>query len=161
MERDTVPKAAQLLGISEGAIRTRLSRGTLESVRDGERVYVLLEHDTTQTQHDETSDMPQSEPNALISAKDDLIATLREQLEAERRANDENRRLLAAALERIPQITGEPSTEPQDAPQEQTDTTTPPEGTGQPRRWWEFWRWCISIQHHNILWKPTMRKELL
>ena len=45
-----------------------------------------------------------SEPNALISAKDETIAMLREQLQAERHAQAEARRLLAAALERIPAI---------------------------------------------------------
>jgi hypothetical protein len=41
---------------------------------------------------------------ALVAAKDQTISLLREQLEAERTANRENRRLLAAALERIPEI---------------------------------------------------------
>ena len=40
----------------------------------------------------------------LVDAKDETIHVLREQLEAERAANRENRRLLAAALERIPAI---------------------------------------------------------
>jgi hypothetical protein len=40
----------------------------------------------------------------LDSAKDETIATLREQLEAERQAQAEARRLLMAALERIPQL---------------------------------------------------------
>jgi hypothetical protein len=110
--RYTVPQAAQQLGISEGAVRTRLSRGKLESIREGDRVYVLLDTDTTRAQHD----MPQSESSVLMSAKDETIATLREQLAAERRANEENRRLLAAALERIPQITGETSESPQESP---------------------------------------------
>jgi hypothetical protein len=141
--RYSVPEAAQQLGISEGAVRTRLSRGTLDSVKEGGKVYVVLNLDTTSTQQDETHDMPPSEPTALISAKDDLIAALREQLAAERRANEENRRLLAAALERIPQL---------EAPAEATGATeTPAEGTQRgtdpenqqaspTRRWWEFWR---------------------
>jgi hypothetical protein len=44
----------------------------------------------------------QSDSAALISAKDETIATLRDQLEAERQAHAEARRLLMAALERIP-----------------------------------------------------------
>ena len=39
---------------------------------------------------------------ALVESLQDQVSYLREQLAAERRANDENRRLLLAALERIP-----------------------------------------------------------
>jgi hypothetical protein len=53
---------------------------------------------------DTTGHRQDSEPTALISAKDETIATLREQLQAERQAHSEARRLLAAALERIPAI---------------------------------------------------------
>ncbi len=43
-----------------------------------------------------------ADASALVAAKDETISLLRSQLEAERTANAENRRLLAAALERIP-----------------------------------------------------------
>jgi hypothetical protein len=101
-ERFTVPEAAQALGISPEAVRTRISRGTLESVRDRGRVFVLLEPDQAQPNTDQTGDSLRSVSHAVISAKDDLIETLREQLAAERQAHAEARRLLAAALDRIP-----------------------------------------------------------
>ena len=41
---------------------------------------------------------------------DETIRTLREQLESERRANEENRRLLAALIQRVPEL--EPPPEP-------------------------------------------------
>ena len=51
---------------------------------------------------DTTGHRQDDEPSALISAKNETIATLHEQLQAERQAHAEARRLLAAALERIP-----------------------------------------------------------
>jgi len=38
-----VPQAAQVLGITEGAVRGRLKRGTLRSHREADTVYVVLE----------------------------------------------------------------------------------------------------------------------
>jgi excisionase family DNA binding protein len=41
--RVPVREAAEALGISEGAVRMRVKRGTLPSTREGRRLYVLLE----------------------------------------------------------------------------------------------------------------------
>jgi hypothetical protein len=112
----------------------RIKRGTLRSEKRGGRVHVLLgpgpntEHTTDRT-------------NDHI---EELIATLREQLQAERQAHAEVRRLLAAALERIP-----PAIE---APQEARESPETAESPGpserpfteeeraqeaaQPRSWW-------------------------
>ena len=49
-----------------------------------------------------TTDQPQSDSAALISELRARISSLEYQLEQERQANSEHRRLLAAALERIP-----------------------------------------------------------
>jgi len=116
--RVPVTEAAEALGISEGAVRMRVKCGTLSSTREGGRLYVLLNTEPTTEQerphgrtHDRTSE---------------LIATLREQLQAERQAHSEARRLLAAALERIPAI---------ESPQETSkaaETADEPQGRGQP-----------------------------
>jgi hypothetical protein len=124
-ERYTVPEAARELRISPEAVRNRLSRGTLDSVKEHGRVYVLLDADRSHHIDDRshhTDDMPNGSssdrshhtdgmPNdvsndldSVMSAKDETIRVLTEQLDAERAANRENRRLLAAALERIPAI---------------------------------------------------------
>jgi hypothetical protein len=95
-QRLTVRDAAVALGISEGAVRMRVKRGTLPSTREGGRLYVLLNTDPTTD-----PDRPHERGYGRTS---ELIATLREQLEAERQAHAEARRLLAAALERIPAI---------------------------------------------------------
>ena len=115
MRRYTVQDAADMLGITTGAVRNRLSRGTLRSVKDSGRVYVLLPADTSRDTDRDTD------------RTDELIATLREQLAAERRANEENRRIIAALTQRIPEI--EPPREPVSAPPE-----SPTAATEQPGR---------------------------
>jgi excisionase family DNA binding protein len=128
--RVTVSEAAELLGISEGAVRMRVKRGTLPSTREGSRLYVLLNTDHTTEQgrprdrtHDRTSE---------------LIATLQEQLQAERQAHAEARRIIAGLVERIPAL--EP---PEDTPPEtrgsptQAHTIPPePETPAETRPWW-------------------------
>ena len=104
--RVTVAEAARILDTTREAIRSRIKRGTLPSVKEGGTVYVLLAADQTppepQPDADQTTDQSQSDSTALISAKDETIATLREQLESERQAHAEARRLLLEALQKIP-----------------------------------------------------------
>jgi hypothetical protein len=96
----------------------RVKRGTLPSTREGGRLYVLLNTEPTPEPgrphvrtHDRTSE---------------LIATLREQLQAERQAHSEARRLLAAALERIPAIEARQETS------EATEAAEEQQGRGKP-----------------------------
>jgi hypothetical protein len=109
--RVPVAEAAKALGISEGAVRMRVKRLTLPSTREGGRLYVLLDTEPTpdpERTHDRTSE---------------LIAALREQLQAERQAHAEARRLLMAALERIPAIEA-----PTGSPSPGSDAPGPPSG---------------------------------
>jgi len=106
MSRYTVTQAADMLGISTGAVRNRLSRGTLRSVKEGGTVYVLLTPDIPRDVKRDVDDtpggIPHPEPDALTSELRDRLHYVEEQLEAERQAHAEARRLLMAALERIP-----------------------------------------------------------
>src|SRR5215207_9615360 len=54
--RYTVPEAARALGISPEAVRNRLSRGTLESIKEKGTVYVLLAPDMVRHTADRFSD---------------------------------------------------------------------------------------------------------
>jgi hypothetical protein len=108
----------------------RVKRGTLPSAREGSRLYVLLNIDPTPE--------PERPHDGGYDRTSELIATLREQLEAERQAHAESRRLLAAALERIPAI------EAPESPESPGPTGTPPEApeepqTGVQRPWWRRW----------------------
>jgi hypothetical protein len=91
------------LGVSESASRKRVARGTLRSDigPDGRR-YVYLDT-VADSVTDEGADAPH-ERYALISELRAHNDTLREQLEAERQAHAEARRIIAGLVERIPSI---------------------------------------------------------
>ena len=104
-------EAAEVLGTSVDAVRMRVRRGSLGSDKEPDgRVYVYLNDDSS-----ETRPRPDGEPAALISAKDETIAVLKEQLEAEREAHREARRIIAGLVQRVPALEApaEPSTPPQ------------------------------------------------
>jgi hypothetical protein len=129
--RVTVARAAEILGVTVEAIRGRIKRGTLEQERHSGTVYVLLDADQSANRPrpdtDQTANWSRSDSAALISAKDETITTLRDQLEAERQAHAEARRLLMAALERIP-----PQIEAPREPPEAAETAEEQQGRGEP-----------------------------
>jgi excisionase family DNA binding protein len=142
--RLSVTEAADALGITVDAVRSRVKRGTIDHVRVGARVYVLLGDDEPRPGRDQHTD--QRSDQGATTPEDrsaELIATLREQLQAERQAHAEARRLLAAALERIPAI--EAPSDERESPQtvqEGPDRAEPHAATGevqegaQRRSWW-------------------------
>jgi hypothetical protein len=90
----------------------RVRRGSLASEKgeDG-RVYVFVEPDQDRS-HPRVEDEGSSSP--LVEAKDETISILREQLQAEREAHAEARRIIAALTSRIPEI--EPPRSPVEHP---------------------------------------------
>jgi hypothetical protein len=100
----------------------RIRRGTLEATRDGRTLYVLLDTDRT-------GDASHPDSSALISEMRARIEDLRTQLEAERQGHAEARRLLAAALERIPPQLEAPS-EPPESPESTGPSETPTDAGG-------------------------------
>jgi excisionase family DNA binding protein len=80
--RLTVQEAAEVLGTSVDAVRMRVRRGSLTSEKDPDgRVHVWVNSDAS-----ETKPGLNSEPSVLISAKDETIRVLSEQLQSEREA---------------------------------------------------------------------------
>jgi hypothetical protein len=100
-----VSEAADALGITVDAVRSRVKRDTIDHVRVGGRVYVLLGTDESRPGHDQDTaqggDQGTTPPENRTA---ELIATLREQLQAERQAHAEARRIIAGLVERIPAI---------------------------------------------------------
>jgi hypothetical protein len=104
-ERVSVPQAADHLGTTVDALRKRVQRGTIPYERDrAGRVWILLDTGRPRQDTDQDTDRPQSQPDALISEMRGRIEDLREQLEAERQAHAEARRIIAGLVERIPAI---------------------------------------------------------
>ena len=112
------------------ALRKRVKRGTLEAERGADgRLYVFLDAD-------QESGAPRSDTERLISVLED-------QLRQEREAHAEARRLLMAALERIPPQLEAPS-EARESPQTvegEPERAEPRPATAAPqeplqRPWW-------------------------
>jgi hypothetical protein len=133
-QRLTVAQAADQLGISEDAVRSRVKRGTIKAEREFGTVYVLLDGQPTEDQP--TTDQTTSRPT---DPRDELIAVLREQLASEREANRENRRLLLAALERpVRELeSGDRSSDIEEAPEDVGGSEAGAEQTdSHPVSWW-------------------------
>jgi hypothetical protein len=132
------------LGVTVDAVRSRIKRGTIDHVRVGGRVYVLLGDDESRPGRDQYTD--QGVDQGTTAPEDrtaELIATLREQLQAERQAHAEARRLLMAALERIPpqleapqEARESPQTADEEAERAESRPTTVESQEGVQRPWW-------------------------
>ena len=109
-DRLAVPEAAQALSLTEGAIRQRIQRGTLETERDADgRVYVLVRRDNGRDNGDKTASNTQF--NGGFNAHSETVEILKNQneflkgqLEAERGASAELRRIIAGLVQRVPEL---------------------------------------------------------
>jgi flagellar motility protein MotE (MotC chaperone) len=131
------------LGITVDAVRSRIKRGTMDHVRVGGRVFVLLGDDESRPGRDQ--DIDQAGDQGTTAPEDrtaELIATLQEQLQAERQAHAEARRIIAGLVERIPAI--EAPSEARESPEtveEERQRAAPRPATGEAqegvqRPWW-------------------------
>src|SRR3712207_624329 len=104
--RMTLQDAAQELGITPDALRQRIRRGQYHSTKEEGRVYVYLNLDRTKSERD-----VQGEPTTLISALEDRIESLERQLTEANERDRENRRIIAALTQRIPERSEEHTSE--------------------------------------------------
>ena len=120
----TVRQAAEILGTTAEAIRSRLNRGTLERV-DGEdgRVYVRLDPDHTHIDADHTTDHT-VEGSLVFKLQADQIEFLRRELERKDH-------IIMGLTQRIPELEASGATEARESPVSHSDGTgkssTPPE----------------------------------
>ncbi len=125
-KRLTIPDAAEALGISPEAVRSRARRGTLDSVREGGRVYVILAGHDRQAAQERPASRP-ADRDVLVDTLTAQVEYLRGQLDQERQAHTEARRIIGGLVERIPAIEA-----PQDAT-EAPQTADEQQVRGQPR----------------------------
>jgi excisionase family DNA binding protein len=134
VDRLTIQEAARRLGVSEGAVRKRVTRGTLEHHKDEDgRVYVYLDAGVD-SGVDEGVD-PNS--NALISQLRDEVAYLRE----ENRRKDEIIMQQAMTMRQLSAPQPQEHTEAAETVEEESRgdvADTPQEASERP--WWRFWR---------------------
>jgi len=99
--RLTVPEAAAELGTTSEGIRSRIKRGTLRTVREGGRVFVILEGAPTGSGAAPSGDRA-GDRAELVDELRDRVTFLERELG--RRAGEaaELRRIIAALTQRIP-----------------------------------------------------------
>ena len=132
LDRVTIQEATRRLGISEGAVRKRVTRGTLEHAKEVDgRIYVYLDRDRHRVDDIQDTGV---DPNsgALISRLEDEVEFLRDQV---RRQQE----IIAQQAVTMRQLSA-PSEAPEDA-RRAAQSEEPPESTGGPenqssRPWW-------------------------
>ncbi len=137
--RVTVAQAAELLGLSAEAVRSRLQRGTLKSEKVSGTVYVLLDADQTRPSDVQSLEQTAVRTNAPTADEAHLVASLEEQVSFLRSElvtrNEELRRkdhIIAALTERIPELPA-PGSSSQEAAEGSGKEV--PKAPTQPRSW--------------------------
>jgi hypothetical protein len=151
--RLTVAQAAEALGVTVDAVRSRIKRETIDYVREGGRVYVMLGADqgatSTDQDFDQGDDHVADQPTNVHPGRgdrDELVEELRDRVRALEEANRENRRIIAALTSRIPEIEaprGEPHA-PETGSEGESGAEAPSSDTEEPRRSW--WRRVFGFE---------------
>lgn len=138
MDRLTIQEAARRLGVSEGAVRKRVNRGTLKSEKEDDgRVYVYLDERATRGVDDGQDGGVDPNSSALMSRLEDEVTFLRDQV---RRQQE----IIAQQAVTMRQLSAGEATEPQESTVVDQEGEEPPESTegsesGTQRPWWRFW----------------------
>jgi hypothetical protein len=120
VDRMSVPEAAELLGITQSAVRKRVQRGTIPWDKDNEgRIYVYV--DLYEPRPETVRVKPRNA--ATGQSQDELLEAYRDQVEFLRRELERKDTLLMSLMQRIPEL---------EAPSVTRDTSeTPPEDLGE------------------------------
>jgi hypothetical protein len=132
-------EAASLLGVSKDAVRMRVKRGTLRSEKgENGRVYVWVNvnpDDSANTVH----------PEPQVDAWRELIGELRDRVRSLEEANRENRRIIAALTQRIPELEApsdereSPGTVEEERERAKSQSSISEDQEGTQRPWWQRW----------------------
>ena len=142
-KRLTVAQAAELLGLSAEAVRSRVQRGTLQSEKVGGTVYVLLE-DTAQTRPNNHESHPTDGTQTnIIGDQTEFIGSLQGQIEWLRREVERKDTLLMTLMQRVPELdpARDATPEPRDDPETASaaphrDTSQKDNVTQENPSWW-------------------------
>jgi len=135
MERLTVAEAAERLGVTRDAVRKRIKRHSIEwEVGSDGETYVYV--DPSATVEDPSADASGQELGTLAEVLREQVEYLREQLDRAEERDRENRRIIAALTQRIPEIEApREAREPPETASEETGKGTEPEPDRRP--WWQ------------------------
>jgi excisionase family DNA binding protein len=136
-DRMTVTEAAEMLGVTQSAIRKRIQRGTIPWDKDAEgRVYVYVD---PSEERPETGDSWSRDP-VPGQSRDDLLEAYKEQVEFLRQELERKDTIIMSLTQRIPELEAapEPRESPVSAPEGRVGTEeVPPEDQGREKpSWW-------------------------
>jgi hypothetical protein len=151
-QRHTVKEAADELGITVDAVRGRIRRGTLDSVKLDGVVYVLLDATNREHQNDksatESADASRQatdqaglvdDESGLVGDQSELVGDLRGQIDWLRREVERKDTIIMQMAQRIPELEAPP--EPRESPQMASEaadrevTPLEPQEPAQRRSW--------------------------
>ena len=149
--RVTVAEAAQLLNLSAEAVRSRVQRGTLPSVKVDGTVEVLL--DVAQTRPDTAqTDERVGTQTHLSGDQTEFIASLQGQIDWLRREVERKDTLLMSLMQRIPELEApretsqEPRESPETASEEPFNTHAPQQQSQEPSQRRSWWRAFFGLE---------------
>jgi hypothetical protein len=158
-QRHSIPDAAKVLSLTEEAVRQRVKRGTLDSIKVDGKLFVLLNNDTSEdlsnndkqpvvdTSIDASNDRS-NDTSRLADALEDEIAHLRRQLDQANERDRENRRILAGLIQRVPELEAAPEPRESDfrtAEGRGGGDVRPEQQESSQRRSW--WRAFLGLPH--------------
>ena len=120
-QRHTVKEAADVLGITVDAVRGRIRRGTLDSVKLDGVVYVLLDATNREQESDESAtesadaSRQTADESGLVSNQSELVGDLRGQVDWLRREVERKDTIIMQMAQRIPEL--EAASEPRESPE--------------------------------------------
>ena len=118
VDRLSVPEAAELLGVTQSAVRKRVQRGTVPWDKDSEGriyVYVDLSEMSPETGWDKARDA------ATGQSRDELLEAYRDQIDFLRRELERKDTLLMSLMQRVPEL--EPASEQRESSVPTTEGT--------------------------------------
>ena len=130
VDRVTVPEAAEMMGVTQSAIRKRVHRGTILWDKDHEgRIYVYVDPSemSPETRGGKARD------TSAGQSRDELLEAYRDQVEFLRRELERKDTLLMSLMQRVPEL--EPAQEPRESPassSEEENKTPPPSKQQEP-----------------------------
>jgi hypothetical protein len=146
-QRHTVKEAAEVLGATVDAVRGRIRRGTLDSVKLDGVVYVLLDptnreqqSDKSETEADDATQQATAQAR-LVPDQSELVGEMRDQIDWLRREVERKDTIIMSLTQRIPEL------EAPAGPREAPGTTSEDKDTGEvprepqesaPRRSWLY-----------------------
>jgi hypothetical protein len=144
-EKYTVREVASLLGTSVDAVRGRLRRGSLDSMKVDGVVYVLLDEASRDRHAGKETRRPDktNQQNAVNRDQSELLEELRNQNDWLRREIERKDTIIMSLTQRIPELEAplEPRESPMTPSEEESGDPAPP---GPERRSW--WRRFFGVE---------------